>query len=170
MDEKAKLLEDAARAAEILAPLTSDSATGSTEEKLAANSWRVTDSVRGLWSVSGLTGQLFSDLGRGETDLFEVTLLSTPGDVDDGEYEAGVHDKFTIFFTDVVDRVRDVLGEPNFVGNSYGEEGFPEEIEASQLALWQADSGGFLIAHTHDDSGLPFNIVALVDFFDGEVV
>lgn len=170
MEEKAKLLEDAARAAETLAPLTTEDVVGGTEEKLSARGWQVTDRERDLWSASSFTGQLFSELGRGETDLFEVTLLSTPGDVDDGEYEAATHDKFAILFTDVVDRVRDVLGEPDFVGNEYGEEGFPEEIEASQLALWQASSGAFMIAHTHDDSGLPFNIMALVDFLGGDTV
>lgn len=168
MEEKAKLLGDAARVAEALAPLTTVGAVGSTEERLAARGWQVTDGERGLWSVNDFTGQLFTELGRGETDLLEVTLLSVEGDVDDGEYEAATHDKFAILFTDVVDRVRDVIGEPDFVGNEYGEEGFPEEIEASQLALWQGVSGGFMIAHTHDDSGLPFNIMAFVDFLGGD--
>jgi hypothetical protein len=63
-------------------------------------------------------------VGRGGADLFEVTLLTEPGDVDDAEHEERRHEEFSALFDDGVERLRPTLGEPDFVGE-VGQDGFP---------------------------------------------
>lgn len=107
-------------------------------------------------------GQLFPGLGRGGAGLFEVTVLAKPGDVDDAEYEERRHEEFSAPFEAGVERLRPGLGTPDFVGEP-DQDGFPEEIDAAKTAIWQAGAGGLFLAYTHEDSGLPFRIIVVVD-------
>lgn len=158
-------MDDLTRAVGLLRPLVADGAEGGAEQRLARHGWRLTDVGRRLWSSEGFVGQLFPGLGRDDTDQFDVTLLARPGDGDDGDdgdHEERCHEEFTALFGDGVERLRPVLGEPGFVGE-VGQDGFPEEIDAAMLALWQTGAGGLFLAYMHEDSGLPFRIVVIVD-------
>lgn len=116
-------MDDLTRAVDLLMPLVTND--GDADQRLLRHGWRSTD--HRSWSSGGCTGHLFPD-------LFEVTLLAEPGDVDDTEYEERLHEEFTALFEDGVRRLRPRLGAPDVVGE-VGQDGFPEELDAAMTAM-----------------------------------
>lgn len=153
------------RALSILLPLLADGATVGTERLLASHGWQVADRARRTWSSGGLVGQLFPGAGRDGSDHFEISLVAAPGDVDDAPAEERLHEEFSARFDDGFEYVGRFLGRPDLVG-VVGQDGFPEEVDAVMIATWPVGAGGFFLAYTHEDSGLPFRIVAIVDVFE----
>src|SRR3990170_2083769 len=105
-------MDDLVSAVDLLRPLVADGTEGDAEPRLVRHGWRVADGDRRTWSSGEFAGQLFPGLGRGGADLFEVTLLAKPGDVDDAEYEERRHEEFSALFEAGVERLRPWLGAP----------------------------------------------------------
>lgn len=155
-------LVDGAGAAGALGAVGAPGAAGA-EQRLAARGWREADARRRIWSSGELVGQLFPGAGRDGSDHLEVSLVAVPGDVDDAGAEERLDEEFRALFEGGLEHVRRALGPPGLVG-AVGQDGFPEEIDAVLVAEWQAGAGGLFLAYMHEDSGLPFRIVAVVGF------
>lgn len=66
-------------------------------------------------------------------------------------------DEFEAKFASSVSEVRLVMGEADFVGE-YGDQGFPEDVDAMAIAQWRHDGSQLAVNLKHEDTGLPFRI------------
>ncbi|MEU5992943.1 hypothetical protein ABZ806_28590 [Spirillospora sp. NPDC047418] len=95
--------------------------------------------------------------GQGEHAFLEATLEIAWPDPESLTSEEQLAEDFEIRFRTNLAQVGRRLGEPAFVG-TYGDEGFPEDIDAVMIALWPMNSAGLSLNFKHEDSGLPFRI------------
>jgi hypothetical protein len=132
----------------------------SLEDRLVASGW-----VEGQPGSGGLhrrwqQGDIVAiQFGRGADAFIEVTLEMAKPDSEDPHSEDRLTAEFENRFKRNVARASAELGEPAYLG-SYGDEGFPDDLDAVMTALWPADSGGVGLNFKHEDWGAPFRITA----------
>lgn len=111
------------------------------------------------WRIGEIVGTQF---GRGSSALLEVTVEMATLDTDDLDSEEELMDDFERRFAESVSAAVAEVGDPSFVG-SYGEDGFPEDLDAVSTARWPRPAGVIAVHLKHEDQGLPFRITATVN-------
>ncbi|GIF09905.1 hypothetical protein [Actinoplanes siamensis] len=100
--------------------------------------------------------------GRGASAFIEATIDLSMPDLDDLDSEERLMKDFEERFATNLDACSAELGEPSFVG-SYGDAGFPEELDAVMTARWLRRSGVIALHLKHEDDGVPFRITITAD-------
>ncbi|MGW2890216.1 hypothetical protein ACWDDN_33920 [Streptomyces griseoruber] len=99
--------------------------------------------------------------GRGSDSFLEVSIHTTFPDPEDPDSEERLTVEFEDKFERSLARCIHTLGSAAFVG-SYGDEGFPEDVDAVMVALWPVGSGVIALNFKHEDWGVPFRITVTV--------
>jgi hypothetical protein len=110
------------------------------------------------WWIGEIVGAQF---GRGMSAFFEVTVEMAGPDIDDLDSEEDLAKDSERRFAESVSAAAVEVGDPAFVG-SYGEDGFPEDLDAVSTAQWPRPAGVIAVHLKHEDQGLPFRITVTV--------
>ncbi|TNH21091.1 hypothetical protein FHG89_32375 [Micromonospora orduensis] len=134
----------------------------SLEDRLGAAGWGESRlGAAGLhrrWQIGEIVGTQY---GRGSSAFLEVTIELAMPDFDDPGSEELFFEKFEGRFAENLAVVTAEFGHPTFVG-SYGDEGFPEGLDAVSTAQWPLLAGVMAVHLKHEDQGVPFRIAATV--------
>jgi hypothetical protein len=134
----------------------------SLEERLRESGW-----IEGQPGSGGLHRQwqkgdiVAIQFGDGSDAMLEVTLQITWPDLDDPESEDRLEAEYETRFEQDLAQSSQVIGQPAFVG-SYGDRGFPDDVDAVTTALWPQGSGAVALNFKYEDSGVPLRITATV--------
>jgi hypothetical protein len=137
-------------------------ATTSIEDRLIDTGWVEMEPGSGglhrQWRKEEIVARQF---GRGSNSFLEVTTDLAKRDPDDPDSEDRLTAEFEARFQRNLAEITQVLGAASFVG-TYGDEGFPEEIDAVMTARWSTGDGAVELNFKHEDWGVPFRITATV--------
>jgi len=86
--------------------------------------------------------------------FLEVTALT------DSEYEDKI-DEYTDKFENVARDLQEALGKPSFKDGASAK-GFPEDQDATWLALWPARNARVMLQQKHEDREFPFRLLLVV--------
>jgi len=135
----------------------------SLEDRLIASGWRESHlGAAGLhrrWQVDEILGTQY---GRGSSAFLEVPIELAMPDLDDPDSEGLLLEDFEARFTENLSVFTAEVGDPAFVG-SYGDRGFPEDLDAVSTAQWPLLAGVMAVHLKHEDQGVPFRITATVN-------
>jgi len=105
---------------------------------------------------------LVTQYGRGISAFIEATIELSRPDPDDLDSEERLMEDFEARFARSLAACSANLGEPSFVG-SYGDDGFPQELDAVKTARWLRRSGTIALNLKHEDEGVPFRVTVTAD-------
>jgi hypothetical protein len=129
------------------------------EERLAAAGWSQDAPGSGGLNHRWRRGNLVAtQYGRGPIAFVEVTMLMAWPDSEDPDSEDRLMTDFEGRFERAASIAQTTLGPAHFHG-SYGEAGFPEDVDAVMTASWSL-GGGLRFNLMHEDSGVPFRLTA----------
>ncbi|MFJ8104215.1 hypothetical protein [Streptomyces sp. NPDC096132] len=136
--------------------------SASLEDRLRESGWlEQPPGARGLhreWR-NGEIGAV--QYGRGLNSFLEVAVDVVLPDPEDPDSEERLTVEFEDKFERILARCASTFGAAAFVG-SYGDEGFPRDVDAVMVALWPARSGVIALNFKHEDWGVPFRITVTV--------
>ncbi|MEV6348081.1 hypothetical protein [Actinoplanes sp. NPDC051851] len=130
------------------------------EVRLRATGWdpRMAGLLR-QWRRGDL---IVTQYGRGSISFIEETIDLSNTYFDDRDSEERLMGDFEEKFTRSLSACSAELGEPSFVG-SYGDVGFPEDLDAVMTARWIRRFGAIALNLKHEDQGVPFRITVTAD-------
>ena len=144
-----------------LADVARQPGIGPLEERLAAAAWSQdapgSGGLHRQWRRGDVVGTQY---GRGSAAFIEVTMLVAWPDLEDLDSEDHLMTEFEDKFERAVGIAASSLGAPHFNG-TYGETGFPDDVDAVMTASWSLGSELHLNLK-HEDSGVPFRLTATV--------
>jgi len=152
----------AARVLRAFVELAERGAGMSIEERLTDTGWVEMEPGSGglhrQWRKDEIVATQF---GRGASVFLEVTTELVKADPDEPSSEDRLTAEFETRFERNLAEANQVLGAAAFVG-SYGDEGFPEDVDAVMTAQWPVGVGVLALNFTHEDWGVPFRVTATV--------
>ncbi len=135
----------------------------SLDDRLRSAGWSENDPGSGGLHRQWTLGKIIAaQYGRGPSGFLEVTLeLVRPKPEDPRNEEELLLDFENRFEGSLVQAVS-ALGDATFVG-AYGDEGFPEDLDAVLTAQWLYQAGTAALNLKHEDQGAPFRITTTVN-------
>ncbi|MFI7222582.1 hypothetical protein ACIBO5_05110 [Nonomuraea angiospora] len=146
-----------------LSPVARSTGVAALDERLASVGWHEKGPVPGgsrrTWAFGAVSGTQYSSSDR--MSFMEVTVDIRDPESADPEDEGPFYEEFERKFHSAVTEAAEILGPPSFVA-TYGDQDFPDDMDAVMVAGWRDGGSGLFICFKHEDSGVPFRITAVV--------